>query len=52
MLPALADVGAMRAFAHGVQTEGAREALEVMVVFAHGRARFEPLRFGRGGFAC
>ena len=51
VVPALADVGAVGAFAHGVQVEGARQPLEVVVVFAHRRAGLEPLGLGRGGRA-
>ena len=51
VLPALADVGAMSAFADGVQVERARQPLEVVVVLAHGRAGLEPLGFGRWSLA-
>ena len=51
VVPALADVGAVGAFAHGVQPERAGQALEVVVVLAHGGARLEPLRLGGGGLA-
>ena len=48
VVPALADVGAVGALADGVQVERAGQALEVVVVFAHGGARLEPLRLGGG----
>ena len=38
VMPAFADVGALGAFADGVETEGAGEALEGVVVFAYGSA--------------
>ena len=47
VVPALADVGAVRAFAYRVQPQGARQPLEIVVVFAHRSARLEPLRLGR-----
>jgi len=50
-MPALADVGAMGALADGMQIERARQALEVVVVFAYGGARLEPVRLGSLGFA-
>ena len=48
VVPALADVGAVGAFADGVQAERAGQALEVVVVLAHGGAGLEPLRLGGG----
>ena len=48
VVPALADVGAMSALADGVEAERAGEALEVVVVFAHGGAGLEPLGLGGG----
>ena len=48
MVPALADVGALGAFADGMERERAGEALEIVVVFAHGSAGAEPLRLGSG----
>jgi len=48
MVPALADVGAVGAFAHGVEIERARQALEVVVILAHGGAGLEPVGLGRG----
>ena len=46
VVPALADVGALRGFADGVEVEGARQLFEVVVVVAHGCAGAEPLGFG------
>ena len=46
VVPALADVGALGGFADGVEVEGAGQLLEVVVVFAHGRAGVEPLGLG------
>jgi len=51
VVPALADVGALGAFADGVEIEGAGEALEGVKVFADGGAGLEPLGLGGGGFA-
>jgi len=51
VVPALANVGAMGAFAHGVQGERAGQALEVVVVLADGSTGLEPLRFGSGNAA-
>ena len=51
VMPALADVGALRALAHSVEAEGAGETLELMEVFADGRAGLQPLRLGSRGFA-
>ena len=48
VVPALADVGALGALAHGVQAERTGQPLEVVVVLAHGGAGFEPLRLGQG----
>ena len=38
VVPALANIRAVRAFAHGVERERARQTLEVVVVLAHGSA--------------
>ncbi len=46
-MPALADVGAVGAFADRVQVERAREPLELVEVFAHGRTGLQPLGLGR-----
>ncbi len=51
VVPALADVGAVGAFANGMQIEGARQPLEVVVVLAHRCARFQPLGLGRRSLA-
>ena len=50
-MPALADVGALSAFADGVEAERAGEALERVVVFADRSAGFEPLGLGCGSAA-
>ncbi len=52
VLPALADVGALRALADGVQAERAGEPLQVVVVLAHWSARLQPLRLGSGRSTC
>ena len=52
MVPALADVGALRGFADGVEVERAGQLFEVVVVVAHGRAGSEPLRLGEQGGAA
>ena len=46
VVPALADIGAMGAFAHGMQAERARQPLQAVIVFASWRAGLQPLRFG------
>ena len=51
MVPALTDVGAMRALADGVELERAGQPLEIVVVLAHRSAGLEPLRLGRGSRA-
>ncbi len=51
VVPALADIGAMRALAYGVQAKRSRQALQVMVVFTHRGAGFEPLRLWSGSGA-
>jgi len=51
VMPALADVGAVGAFADGVKGERAGETLEVVVVLAHGSAGLEPLGLGSGDAA-
>jgi hypothetical protein len=48
MMPALADIGAVRALADRVQIKGTRQTLQIVVVFTHRRARLEPLRLGLG----
>src|SRR5271157_5667157 len=47
MVPALADVGAMRRLADGVQLQLTRQGLQVVIVLAHGCARLQPVRLGR-----
>ena len=49
VLPALADVGAARLFAHGVQPQLAHHALELHVGGAAGRLDLEPPGFADGG---
>jgi len=46
VMPALADIRALGAFADRVQAEGACEALERVVVLADGSAGLEPFRLG------
>ena len=48
MVPALADVGALRGLADRVEVEGAGQLFEVVIVVAHRRAGAEPLGFGEG----
>jgi hypothetical protein len=47
VVPALADVGAVRALADGIQLQRAGQPLQAVVVLAHRRARLEPLGLGR-----
>ena len=47
VVPAFADVGAVRFLAHGVEIELAHQALEPRVVRRAGRADFQPLGFRR-----
>ena len=47
-MPALADIGAVGAFADGIELEGAGELLEGMVVLADRRTSLEPCGLGRG----
>src|SRR5208282_2617344 len=46
VIPALADVGALRRLADGVQTESARQLLQVVKVVAHGSFRSQPVGLG------
>ncbi len=46
MVPALADVGAVRRLAYRVQIEFPSQRLEVVIILAHRRTRLQPLRFG------
>ena len=48
VMPALADVRALRALAHRVQAQRPGKSFELVIVFAHRRARLQPLRLGRG----
>ena len=48
VLPALADVGAVRLLAHGVQLQLTHELLEAQVVVATGGLHLEPLRLPLG----
>ncbi len=48
VVPALADVGAVGAFADGMQVHGPAQLLERVVVFSHRGARLEPLGLGAG----
>jgi len=47
VMPALADVGAVRFLAHGVEAEIAHEAFEARVVRRSRRTHLEPVRFRR-----
>ena len=44
VVPALADIWAVGAFADSVQPERASQALEVVIILAHGCACLEPFR--------
>ena len=46
-MPALTDVGAVRAFADRVEPQRPRQALQFVVVLARRGARLQPLGFGR-----
>jgi hypothetical protein len=46
VVPALADVGALRGLANGVQTESAGQLFEVMEVLADRSFGAEPVRLG------
>lgn len=48
MIPALANVGAMRALADRVQVQIAGQLFQVVIGLAHRRARLQPLRLGGG----
>ncbi len=48
MVPALADVGAMRGLADGVQIQIAGQLLEIVVILADGGTGLEPVRLGDG----
>src|SRR5262249_22079750 len=48
MVPALADVGAVRGFANRVQVKLARQRLKIVIVLADRRARLQPTRLGSG----
>ena len=52
VLPALEDVGAAGLLAHGVQSLGLHQALEVLVLRAHPRARLDPLRLALDRGLC
>ena len=47
MVPALADIGAVRRLANRMQVQLARQRLQVVIVLAHGRARLQPVRLRR-----
>ena len=51
MMPALADVRALGAFADSVKTERTGEALQGVIVFAYGGAGLEPVGLGSGDAA-
>jgi len=51
VVPAFADVGAVRALADRIELERAGELFERVIVFAHRRAGLEPLRLGGGSCA-
>ena len=42
-MPALADVGTVRLFAHGMQAERPHQSLEAVVVFGTRRTHLQPL---------
>lgn len=46
VVPALADVGAIGAFADGMQVQISRQFFQRVEGLAHGRARFQPGRLG------
>jgi hypothetical protein len=46
VVPALADVGAVRGLADGMQVEIAGQLLEVVIIVAHRRARLQPVGLG------
>ena len=46
VVPALADIGALRALADGVQTQRTCQPLQRVVILAHRRACLQPLRLG------
>jgi hypothetical protein len=46
MVPALADIRAVGGLANGMQVERAGKPLQLVVVFAHGRASFKPSGLG------
>ena len=46
MIPALPDVGALRRFTNRVQSQPARQFLEIMKVFAYRSFGPEPFRLG------
>jgi len=46
MVPAFADIGTLRRFANCMQVQSARQALEVMIIVAHGRTCPQPFRLG------
>src|SRR5580692_4476181 len=46
MIPAFSNVGALRRFAHRVQSQAAGEFFEIMEVFAYWSLGSEPLRLG------
>src|SRR5665213_3450395 len=46
MVPALADIGAMRGLAHRVQVQAAGQLLQIVKCVSHGGARLQPVRLG------
>ena len=46
MVPALANVGTVGRLANRVQLQPASQCLQIVIIFAHGRACFQPLRLG------
>lgn len=51
MVPALADVRALRALADRMQTQRTCQPLQAVVVFAERRTCLQPFGLGRGRFA-
>lgn len=48
MVPALANIGAMRRFADGMEIQTARQLFQVVKGLAHRCARLQPIRLGLG----